>query len=183
MQTDLSHLGTPLIGRLARFRLALKVMGPALLFPLAWIPLHLRPVHEALNPYLSPPIVAIVAMLIALIMVAIGAKLLRTTRQLPFATLPQAPSVAVVRTLVGQQYRFRTLNSKFRMSQMGRPLPGRPRWPGSAMLYTAVFGRWQALERPRFRRPGRKPATSGSTRRSGSGRLRITRSLRAWRMA
>jgi len=82
MQPDLSHLGTPLVDRLTRLRLALRVMGPALLLPLASVPLHLRPLHEALDSYLPQPMVAIVVMLIAVAMIAVAFKLLRTTREL-----------------------------------------------------------------------------------------------------
>lgn len=82
MQPDLSHLGTPLVDRRTRFRLALRVMGPALLLPLAWVPMHLRPLHEALGSYLPQPMVAIVVMLIAVAMIAGAFKLLRTTRAL-----------------------------------------------------------------------------------------------------
>ncbi len=82
MQSDLSHLGTPQIDRVNRFRLALRVMGPALLLPLAWIPMHLRPLHEALGSYLPQPMVAVVVMLIAVAIIAGAFKLMRGTRAL-----------------------------------------------------------------------------------------------------
>jgi hypothetical protein len=82
MQTDLSHLGTPLVDRRTRIRLVLRVLGPALLLPLAWVPLRLKPLHEALGSFLSGPMVAIVVMLMAVAVTAAAVKLLRTTKEL-----------------------------------------------------------------------------------------------------
>ena len=78
---DLSHLGTPLVDNRAMGRLALRVLGPALLLAMFGLTLHIGPVREWLHALITPDARLRVAGLTVAAIAAVGIWFVRATRR------------------------------------------------------------------------------------------------------